>query len=519
MDLQEQQMGSEEQRIVLRTLAESCARPGAKFLEVGSWCGDSTVILGKVAKKCGAILYCVDWWRGNTDTYLMEIAKREDVYAYFWEKVQREGLADVVVPIRGRSEAVSAVLAANVFDLIFIDADHTYEGILRDIKQYAPLVRRNGGVFCGHDCEGFISDFDKNFLKAGKTVDDHESVHCGVVLAVGEILKNYSINHSIWSVQASGSANQWKPTDLQFRDIRDQRQATPPPVASTKNYVLFRYGVFVYAIPKSMGSFDIREESLRQDSRVVSASTLTELEKAIGESVTFTALPVLVGSYRGFNFLNYKNKIYAIDQVLGSIDITHDDPEMMAKWKSDGTCFIANSLDEAKAFVANQRYDFLEKKIITMEAESNVSGKPADDRGGNNTALKIILENKNRSIQSLETEIKARDSFINTLQENTTLELRNYRMKLAQRDQDIATLQSSIKTEGARILALQQMLGKKDASINVSQTHIAELNQNIKNLQDRLTTQDKRLGFFRRAIAKIKAMRGYQLIDWIRKWR
>ena len=35
-------------------------------------------------------------------------------------------------------------------DFIFIDADHSYEGALRDFKQFWPKVR-NGGIFAGHD--------------------------------------------------------------------------------------------------------------------------------------------------------------------------------------------------------------------------------------------------------------------------------------------------------------------------------------------------------------------------------
>jgi hypothetical protein len=35
-------------------------------------------------------------------------------------------------------------------DFIFIDADHTYEGALRDFKQFWPKVKK-GGIFSGHD--------------------------------------------------------------------------------------------------------------------------------------------------------------------------------------------------------------------------------------------------------------------------------------------------------------------------------------------------------------------------------
>src|SRR5947208_11534627 len=110
MDVKQQQLASAEQEAVLRGLAQSAARPHCRFLEVGSWCGDSTIILGKVAQEFGGLLFCVDWWRGNPHTELAEIAAREDVFSLFWQRICREGLQDVVVPIRGRSDVVASIL-------------------------------------------------------------------------------------------------------------------------------------------------------------------------------------------------------------------------------------------------------------------------------------------------------------------------------------------------------------------------------------------------------------------------
>jgi hypothetical protein len=36
------------------------------------------------------------------------------------------------------------------YDMVFIDADHSYDGCSLDIKDWAPKVRC-GGILCGHD--------------------------------------------------------------------------------------------------------------------------------------------------------------------------------------------------------------------------------------------------------------------------------------------------------------------------------------------------------------------------------
>ena len=43
------------------------AVPGLPFLEVGSYCGRSTVWLGAAARECGTVLFAVDHHRGSEE--------------------------------------------------------------------------------------------------------------------------------------------------------------------------------------------------------------------------------------------------------------------------------------------------------------------------------------------------------------------------------------------------------------------------------------------------------------------
>lgn len=81
-----------------------------------------------------------------------------DIYrnkqAHYWPAVQQQLQK---YGIRSRFYKMDTVeAAANVgtgeLDFVFIDADHKYHNVIRDITAWAPKVRK-GGYVTGHDCE------------------------------------------------------------------------------------------------------------------------------------------------------------------------------------------------------------------------------------------------------------------------------------------------------------------------------------------------------------------------------
>ncbi len=65
-------------------------------------------------------------------------------------------------------------------DFLFIDANHTYEFVIKDIKSFLPKMKK-GGVIAGHD------------------YNEH---HPGVIQAVNEVFTNvnYDPKEDVWSV-------------------------------------------------------------------------------------------------------------------------------------------------------------------------------------------------------------------------------------------------------------------------------------------------------------------------------
>jgi predicted O-methyltransferase YrrM len=370
MDVKERQLASLEQETVLRGLAHAAARPVCRFLEVGSWCGDSTVILGDVVREYGGHLFCVDWWKGSADTELAEIASQKDVFSLFWKRICREGLEDVVVPVRGPSTLVAQVLRQGSFCLAFLDADHRYESVRADIQAYAPLVSRDGGILCGHDCEGRPADFDADFLADGKDKDSHESVHCGVVCAVGEAFPRYSLDHSIWSVRVPGATGWWEPTNLTFTGIPARRQAPPPPIGGTESHNLLRYGKRVYAVPHGIAGIDVSDEKQQNQPGVMSARTRHEAEQKARQieelarqellrgEARQAATPILMEEgYLGFNIVAYQRRFYCVAQCVGPLDFAKLTDADIADLRHKSCLFVADSHQAARLQIGAFRKD------------------------------------------------------------------------------------------------------------------------------------------------------------------
>ncbi len=71
--------------------------------------------------------------------------------------------------VKGHSAEVAQQFAPESFDYVYVDADHTYEGVMLDLAAWYPLVKV-GGVFGGHDyanhtCPGVAQAVDEFFGK------------------------------------------------------------------------------------------------------------------------------------------------------------------------------------------------------------------------------------------------------------------------------------------------------------------------------------------------------------------
>lgn len=132
---------------------------GGTFVEIGAWCGKSTIYLGAAAEETGALLFSVDHHHGSEenqagwehhDPGVVDGSTGKIDTLPFWRRsVDGAGLGSSVVGIVGDSTKVASRWSTPV-DLCFIDGGHGKEPAHADYEGWAPHVR-SGGWLLIHD--------------------------------------------------------------------------------------------------------------------------------------------------------------------------------------------------------------------------------------------------------------------------------------------------------------------------------------------------------------------------------
>jgi predicted O-methyltransferase YrrM len=136
---------------------------GKRVLEVGSYCGRSTIWMARVAKSVTA----VDTWA--------ELAILRD----FKSNIIRHGVADKICWVHTTLQKAASSWELEWFDFIFIDADHSFEAVTADIQTCIPLLSP-GGLLALHDFQSYTEPGPTaaayNLMAAGWEVVDRQDM-------------------------------------------------------------------------------------------------------------------------------------------------------------------------------------------------------------------------------------------------------------------------------------------------------------------------------------------------------
>lgn len=128
-------------------------------VEIGTYCGKSTIFLGAAAREAGTKIVTVDHHRGSEehqegwefhDADLVDPETgRFDTLPHFRRALTRAGLDSEVIAAVGASVDVASVWGKPL-GVLFIDGGHSEEAAQNDYTHWSPHVAR-GGVLVIHD--------------------------------------------------------------------------------------------------------------------------------------------------------------------------------------------------------------------------------------------------------------------------------------------------------------------------------------------------------------------------------
>ena len=157
----------------------AAAASAGPFLEVGSYCGKSSVYLGAAARRSGRVLFAVDHHRGSEENQagwefhepdLVDPAVgRIDTLPTFRRTVHDAGVEGSVIAVVGQSPLVAANWAMPLA-FLFIDGGHGVEPARADFAGWTPHVT-SGGTLAIHDvfvdpADGGRAPYEQIYLPA-----------------------------------------------------------------------------------------------------------------------------------------------------------------------------------------------------------------------------------------------------------------------------------------------------------------------------------------------------------------
>ena len=119
------------------------------FLEIGSFCGGSAVLMGLVIRNT----------KRSDKVYSVDIDF--NIHNMYDMNIKRAGLGNICQPIQYDSSKIGSVYKGNPVSFLFIDGWHSFKQVMIDFEQMKPFLTENATVMF-HDVSPYI--YDKSYL-------------------------------------------------------------------------------------------------------------------------------------------------------------------------------------------------------------------------------------------------------------------------------------------------------------------------------------------------------------------
>ena len=128
------------------------AQDGDIFVEIGSFLGQSSAIMGHMIKYLNKDIkfHCVDLFKTSDFSDPIHFDHvNGDFYQTFLDNMKNANI-DNIISHQMSSKEASRLFEDNSLKFVFLDASHIYEDVCNDIKYWWPKIE-SGGVLGGDD--------------------------------------------------------------------------------------------------------------------------------------------------------------------------------------------------------------------------------------------------------------------------------------------------------------------------------------------------------------------------------
>jgi len=297
MNFLSEQISAQDAAAIERQV-RACAHPNMVAFELGTYTGRSAVAMLPCIREMNGHLFCVDWFRGNVGVgdRIGASFRTHNILSVLLQNLKEGGWEDCVTVMVGTTDTVASVVADNTADFIFVDADHRYEMVQRDILNWYPKLKL-GGVMCGHDFDRHMRDCNYTRLMEKCHEDCVDGCHYGVIRAVCEFFPDVRLEGRIWysRKERDKPLEQADPSAFANHAISIREYAVPLLIEEFEDTNIVRWMDDYYGLPKRLGHIDLRETDASKLRGVVCGRSLAEAKDLIRRRLAAERWPEPVG--------------------------------------------------------------------------------------------------------------------------------------------------------------------------------------------------------------------------------
>lgn len=148
-------------------------------VELGTWQGASAIPVARSIARWGGTLTCVDTWAGELDDDGGSLGGKSPVMLLSCARAMVEAGVGAIVRLIPAMTADAALAWSEPIDFLYVDADHSYDGVRADLEAWVPHVIP-GGLIVGDDYEhprypGVRAAWDEFERDTGVTLTRYQS--------------------------------------------------------------------------------------------------------------------------------------------------------------------------------------------------------------------------------------------------------------------------------------------------------------------------------------------------------